>query len=127
MCAVGKGADPHVIVDWRGRTFVSQDVNFRSWRAMHPMYERASFDVAGSSKISVVVRGAKNMIRNSRAHSRMWVATHSPSGANPLLGFPDEEFLTNANLPAHRGVGWLNVSMEWHLGSLRFPGRRTIM
>ena len=68
MCAVGNGANPHVIVDWRGQMFVRQDINFRSWRAMHPVYERAGYDVAVSSEISVLVLGARDMIRNSPAH-----------------------------------------------------------
>ena len=103
-----------VQVHWAGQTYVRRDINFRSWRAMHPVYQRASMEVSVSSDVRVLVFGIKNLIHNSPPMSRMWATLQNPFGELSLLSTSDEpEVLVPCNLPAHRGVRWLLVSLEW--------------
>ena len=101
-------------VHWAGQTYVRRDTNFRSWRAMHPVYQRAKMEIAASSDTRVLVWGIKNLIRNSPPMSRMWATLQNSFGELPLLSTSDvPEVLAPGNLPAHRGVRWHLVSLEW--------------
>ena len=103
-----------VQVHWAGQTYVRRDINFRSWRAMHPVYQRASMEISVSSGVRVLVFGIKNLIHDSPPMSRMWATLQNPFGELSLLSTSDEpEVLVPCNLPAHRGVRWLLVSLEW--------------
>ena len=114
MQAVPLDSPVGVEVYWAGQTYVRRDINFRSWRAMHPVYRHASMEIAVSSDTRVLVLGIKNLIQNSPPMSRMWATLQNPFSEWPLLSTSDEpEVLVPCNLPAHRGVRWLLVSLEW--------------
>ena len=112
--AVPPTSTSRVLLEWSGHTFLRRESDFCSWRALHPVYQRASLDIAVSSDIRTLVLGIKNLVRNSPPSSRMWASIQNPFGSDPLLATPGEETLTPCDIPPHRGVRWLNVCMEWN-------------
>ena len=112
--AVPLNASARVMVDWSGRHFTQPNMDFRSWRSSHPVYQQASFDVAASSEITVLVLGVKTLIQNSPPQTRAAATLHQPFSGHPLLALPEApDFLAPANVPRHTGVRWINVMMQW--------------
>ncbi|CAE7208891.1 unnamed protein product, partial [Symbiodinium natans] len=63
--AVPPTSTSRVLLEWSGHTFLRRESDFCSWRALHPVYQRASLDIAVSSDIRTLVLGIKNLVRNS--------------------------------------------------------------
>ena len=118
MHAIPTDSICRVLLHWSGQTFLRREDNLYSWRAVRPVCQRASLDIAVSSEIRVLILGIKSRIRNSPPQSRMWVSIQNPFGADPLLATPENpDTLTECDIPAHRGVRWLNACLEWNAHS----------
>ena len=87
---------------------------------MHPVCQRASLDIAVSSQIRVLILGIKSRVRNSPPQTRMWASIQNPFHADPLLATPENpDMFTECDIPAHTGVRWLNVCLEWNAQSFK--------